>query len=291
MAWDAVGHMLVDQIAWNQLQPDTREKVTKLVVALDDTYNEHRPYNFITAGAWLDDARSAPNYPYSKWHYIDVPFTFAGAPFFEPQPPHALSAMSDCVAALKTLKSQALSPPVATAMLMHLVGDIHQPLHCVDWNNDRGGNAYLIYGIPFSDLSKKSVANLHAFWDRAFRFGVSSDGKIVELYQAPKIAERPDSADRGLIHDEAMKIMAQFPKESLPQLLSAKEPRDWAVESYVAACLFAYPARPHPDNTEVVTLNADYVQRAHDIARSRIALGGYRLAEMLEGLFGKQAAH
>ena len=68
---------------------------------------------------------------------------------------------------------------------------------------------------------------------------------------------------------------------------SGEDPREWARESHVIACLFAYPVRPHPTEAEVVTLTPDYVHSAHEIACERIAIAGYRLAELLDQLFNK----
>ena len=92
------------------------------------------------------------------------------------------------------------------------------------------------------------------------------------------------SAATGLVHDEAAKIIARFPKSSL-EPLKENDTRAWARESYTIACLFAYPVRPHPTDAEVVTLSPDYVHQAHEIACERIALAGYRLAAMLNELF------
>ena len=56
-AWDAAGHMLVGEIAWQQMTPAAREKAAALVQPLDTRFTEGRPYNFITAGCWMDDMR------------------------------------------------------------------------------------------------------------------------------------------------------------------------------------------------------------------------------------------
>jgi hypothetical protein len=281
-----MGHMLVDQIAFEQIGADTREKVGNLVRLLDNKYNDNIPYNFITAGCWMDDMRADPAYAYSKWHYIDIEYTPTGTPAIEPQPPHILSAIDELRAAFKNPAASDAQKAGSLAMLMHLVGDIHQPLHCVDWNNDRGGNAYLIYGIPFSDLLKKQIPNLHSYWDRAFRFDVEN-GKVVEVYYALKPNERPQDPAHGLIKDEAQRIAMQFPKTALYQFDNRFAPREWAFETHAIACLFAYPIRPHPTDTEVVTLTPDYVQHARAVANQRIALAGYRLAVVLGELFKK----
>ena len=283
-AWDYTGHMLVDQIAYEQVSPKVREAVAHLVAPLENTYNDHKPYNFITAGAWLDDMRSQPNYAFGKLHYVDVAYTPSGSAWVEPPPPHLLSGIDDALAILRAAESTDAQKTQALAMLMHFAGDVHQPLHCVDWN-DRGGNQYLIHGVTFSDVPKKYVPNLHTFWDKAFRFD-AQEQNIVELYHAPWPNERPESPESGLIHDEAAKIIGQFPRASLPEM-TAKNPCDWARESHTIACLFAYPVQPHPTNAEVVTLTPEYVHHAHEIACERVALAGYRLAGWLEELFGK----
>jgi hypothetical protein len=276
--------MLVDQIAYQNVSPRVRERVVQMVSTLENKYNEHQPYNFVTAGAWMDDMRSMPNYPWGPLHYLDVPYTAAAIPFVTGDEPSVLTGIRDSVAVLKNAKASAEEQSRAVAMILHFVGDIHQPLHCVNWD-DKGGNGYFIYGIPFSDLFKKSVPNLHAFWDKAFRFDVQDD-KIVELYHGPLPAERPTSMDSGLLHDEAAKIMEKFPKSAVGEL-KPDETREWARESYTLACLFSYPVRPHPTDAEVVALTPAYVHQSHEVACERVALAGYRLAAMLENLFGQ----
>ena len=133
-AWDPTGHMLVDQIAWENTKPEVRARVTALVAKLENKYNNHTPYNFITAGCYMDDMRAAPGYAYSKWHFIDVPYTADGSGYAEPQPPHVVWAIEQAASTL--LKNPAApddQKAEAVAMLMHFVGDVHQPLHCVDW--------------------------------------------------------------------------------------------------------------------------------------------------------------
>ena len=61
-AWDPAGHMLVDQIAWTQSKPEVRARVDELARTLENAWNNGQPYNFITAGAWMDDMRSKKGY-------------------------------------------------------------------------------------------------------------------------------------------------------------------------------------------------------------------------------------
>jgi hypothetical protein len=283
-AWDAAGHMLVGQIAWENTRPAARAKVTELVTNLENTFNENQPYNFITASCWMDDMRSKKGYAWGAWHYVDIAFTPSGAPCaIPPEGPHIVWAIEQN---LKTLRDPASTPAQMTeavAMLMHFVGDIHQPLHATDWN-DRGGNTFLIHGVPFTDLWPGSVPNLHAFWDKAFRFD-ARQGAVVELWASPKIPARPKTPGEGVIADEATKIMAAFRQGSLPQLNRPNTAAAWACETHEAGCLAAYPLGPHPSDHEVVTLEPAFVHRAGQLAQLRVALAGYRLARVLNELF------
>ncbi|MDP9291135.1 MAG: S1/P1 nuclease [Verrucomicrobiota bacterium] len=283
-AWDYTGHMLVDQIAFNTLRPEVRAKVSAVVANLDSRYNGHHAYNFITAGCWMDDYRSSPSYSLSALHYIDVPYAPAGLPYVEPSPPHALSAIEHALETLRNAQSTAEEKAENLGILMHLIGDIHQPLHCVDWN-DRGGNAYPISGIPFSDLGKKQTPNLHSFWDKSYRFD-SEGEKVVEKFYGVWPSERPGEDSAGPVKEQVAQIMAQFAPAVLYQL-AEKNPHAWARESYLLACLYAYPVGPHPQNDEIVELSPAYVHGAYEISRSRIALAGYRLAALLDDLYGK----
>ena len=65
-AWDAAGHMLVGQIAWENAKPLTRARVNALVATLENTYNEGQAYNFVTASCWMDYMRSKKGDAWSK---------------------------------------------------------------------------------------------------------------------------------------------------------------------------------------------------------------------------------
>jgi hypothetical protein len=189
--------MLVGQIAWEHTAPEVRGRIGDLVKLLENTYNENQPYNFITAGCWMDDMRSKKGYAWSKWHYVNIDWTADGATFELPEPPHVVWALAESVKILKAPETSRQKTAEAVAMVMHFVGDIHQPMHATE-RNDRGGNGVLIQGVPFTDLWPGTVPNLHAFWDKAFRFD-QRDGKIIELWQCPLTVERPKGAGDGVI--------------------------------------------------------------------------------------------
>ena len=286
-AWDAAGHMLVGEIAWQQMTPAAREKAAALVQSLDTRFTEGRPYNFITAGCWMDDMRGlGRDYPWSKLHYVTIPWTPTGLPAEIPAPPNVVSGIEDATRTLRSADATLAQRTEALGMLVHFVGDIHQPLHTTDRNNDRGGNALLISGVPFSDLMSKQGKNLHTFWDKAFRF----DGQgpaIVEVWTAPKEADRPQAPGEGIIAEQAKKIVARFPREKFPELAGPADGAAWAKESHKAGCLHAYPAGEPLDNTEIRVLTPAFAHNAQEVANRRIALAGYRLGDLLNAIFGR----
>lgn len=285
-AWDPAGHMLVGQIAWEYTSVRARERVSELVQHLDSRFNEGRQYNFVTAGCWMDDMRSlGRDYPWARLHYVTIPWTESGLPAPIPEPPHIVSGFAESVAVLRNPAAPFERRVEAVAMLIHYYGDIHQPLHTTDRNNDRGGNAYLIAGVDFTDIQTKRGHNLHTFWDKAFRFA-TREGKIVELWTAPEVNERPNAPGEGVIALQAQKLILSHPRESFPELREKADAAAMARESHVVGCRSAYPLGTPPTNSEVRPLTPEFVQASHPVAARRVALAGYRLAAMLDELLG-----
>jgi hypothetical protein len=277
--------MLVGEIAWQQCTPKAREAVRDLVTGLDHRFNAGQTYHFVTAPAWLDDMRSLPRgqYPWGPLHYVDGPKTADGKDFKVPEPPHIISGIADNLKTLRDPAAPREERVKAVGMLMHFVGDIHQPLHATTWD-DRGGNGYAIMGVPFSDLLPSMTANLHTFWDKAYRFD-GKDGKIVEVWAAQKVNMRPKAPGETIIAEEAAKIAKQYPRASIPELAEPGNAESWARESHVLGCTKGYPPGDHPRDTEVRKLDPDFVHASQEIAQRRIATAGYRLADLLNELF------
>ena len=149
-AWGQKGHDIVAYIAECNLTPKAYRKV---VGVLDG----HSPVYYAN---WLDGASHTPEYAYTKtWHYknIDEGETFENA-LLEPK--------GDIVGAIKmqieTLSDKSISKEqraTALKMLVHLMGDLHQPMH-MGRRSDRGGNQFAV-----TYFNRK--ANLHGIWDSA----------------------------------------------------------------------------------------------------------------------------
>ena len=284
-AWDPAGHMLVSEIAWDHTHPAARARVNESAQRLEATYNAGQPYHFVTAGCWMDDLRSKKGYPWAAWHYVTIPWSVDGKAFSLPAPPHVVWAIEQNVRTLKESDPESKDVALALAMLIHFVGDVHQPMHATD-RDDRGGNGVLIGGVPFTDLWPGTVPNLHAFWDKAFRFD-RGGSKVVELWIAPDLSARPKTPGEGIIAAEAKKISAQFPRTKFGAALQQSEPGEWARESHVLGCTVGYPEGATASDSDVVAITPEFAAKARGIATERVALAGYRLADLLNALLAK----
>ena len=144
--------------------------------------------------------------------------------------------------------------------LVHVVGDIHQPLHASSFfDNDRfkegdqGGNLFLIN-------YKDGVENLHKLFDSG-------------ADQLQNIIKRPlSNADQLYLEKTANEIMKEFPVNDLPELKN-DDFLEWAQESHDIAQHFIYPGITYEG-----TPSKEYLENAFKIVKRRIALAGYRLA-------------
>jgi hypothetical protein len=147
--------------------------------------------------------------------------------------------------------------------LMHYLGDIHQPLHCVSRVDDefpagdKGGNA-------FKTKSHYKTKELHAVWDKV----------IYEFHVTEKVPITDDDwVNQGVI---AARIMQESPESEIDPSM---DPTVWAKESFDIASTFVYAGL-----TEGAAPSDEYVTKGQKIAEKRIATGGYRLAKLLESM-------
>jgi nuclease S1 len=147
-------------------------------------------------------------------------------------------------------KAKKASEAQALSFVVHFMGDITQPLHASERNNDGGGNAEHIAFFNVSGLT------LHGIWDNQIVAGI-----------APSPSEFVTAVQPGIAT-----------AESEP----AGMPVDWAIESFHYAATVAYPGIPAPNgNTDVANLGADYQSAADPVVRIQVARAGVRLAAAL----------
>jgi hypothetical protein len=143
--------------------------------------------------------------------------------------------------------------------VVHLVGDIHQPLHAAG-HNDRGGNAVEV--AFFGDRGIDGRLNLHAVWDfHLLRRWLSERGGERIVLSAPLSSSELADWQRG-------------------------SPSEWIAESHAIARDLVYPALPVPSScpqpiTGVIAIGQAYSDRAAPVAVGQIRKAGVRLARLL----------
>jgi hypothetical protein len=238
-AWGPEGHALIARIAEAQLRPDVRARVVA-ILGPDTT--------MASVASWADEVRrSRPTT--GPWHYVDIPF----------DKPH-LDLSRDCVkdgcvvVEIAELRRKLHDPATPAAerrealmFLIHFIGDMHQPLHCID-RDDKGGNAVQ---ITFHDRK----GNLHSLWDSGLLTGMGTEEQLLP------VLSKESAAHAG-----------KYAKGSVAK---------WAEESHRTAVKSVYGQLPKTAQGTPASIDAAYAQAADPVIRRQLELGGARLARVL----------
>jgi hypothetical protein len=255
-AWGKTGHRVVAAIADTQLSGLARAHVEEILgpgESLDEAAN------------WPDEMLSAPGEFWQKtsvpWHWV----TLNGI-IYDHAPPEgdALTALEKCTQTLRDPNASRADKQLALRFIVHLVGDLHQPLH-VGKCCDRGGNEVKVtfFGKP---------TNLHAVWDSQ----LIDDEKLSFTELAAKL-------ERHISNDDVIKWWDV-------------NPRDWISESAeIRDTLYPTAAdMPKPPKGKkklkkgtLPDLSYGYIYRFSPVIERRLSQGGIRLAAYLNALFAQ----
>ena len=273
-AWSSAGHQVIAAEAYRELSPELKGKITEILKSHPD-YSKWKSsfsgssasldlptYIFMKASTWPDEIRRRGNkYDHPHWHYVDYPLKPLSFPM-EPEPSpkdDALYGIEHCEKTLSDTKASAEEKAVYLSWLIHLIGDLHQPLHCASLFNDvypagdKGGNDF--YVKPGSKGIK-----LHSFWDGLL--GTSGKPQTHLNY--------------------AIEIEAKHPKSSLKEFKRDKSPKEWSLEGRELAVEKVYMHGKLKGSTnadDAPDLPEGYTRESKLVAEKQAALAGYRLAE------------
>lgn len=152
VAWGLTGHRVVGQIADYYLSAKARKGV-KTVLGNED---------LAMASNWPDFIKSDTSYNYlGTWHYVNLPEGLDQNGVFQfldsSKQANVYNKIPEMIAVLKNKQSTADQKKMALRILIHLVGDLHQPMHTAR-KDDQGGNKVNV--LWFGQKS-----NLHRVWD------------------------------------------------------------------------------------------------------------------------------
>lgn len=236
--WGQKGHDTVACIAECNLTPEAAARVADL---LDG-------YSMVYWANWLDSASHTPEMAYTKtWHYanVDEGFTFDSMP--KNPSGDAVEAIERIVADLKSGKLSRDEERLSLKMLIHLVGDLHCPMHAGHLS-DRGGNSVR---VRFFD----EETDLHSLWDTAL----------------------PEAAHRWS-YSEWQSQLDRLPEEAVTEIQRGT-PREWFEESH-AVCRDIYADTPADSS-----LSYDYITRYTPVVERQLLHGGLRLAALLNEIY------
>jgi hypothetical protein len=152
-AWGVLGHRIVGEVADHYLKPKTRVAIKQILGA----------ESIAIASNWADFIKSDTSYNYlNNWHYINLPADLSAADLYKilDQPgTNIYTKTNEMIAVLKDKKSTAAQKKMALRMVIHLIGDLHQPMHTAR-KDDLGGNK-----VQLTWFGERS--NLHKVWDEA----------------------------------------------------------------------------------------------------------------------------
>jgi hypothetical protein len=302
-AWNDRGHMLVAFIAFRHLTPKAKTEVGRLL-QLNPQYkawikglppsatDEDRALTaFLQASRWPDFIKGASKYVsdgpdngntppsdpsasqnigyadlnrHKYWHFKDAPFSDDGT---ATQPPPGVNAQSEIELMSKALGAPATSDDVKSydlVWLVHLVGDVHQPLHAISRftkpqpAGDAGGGLLKLSCKP----PVMCEGNLHAQWDRLL--GMSTDpGSIAKSGTELDTMLNPPGGDNADVNV-------------------------WMQESVELAKSAAYrSAADTPLPAPKAFLTTEYLKRAGGVGQLRVVLGGRRLAKIVNDALGQ----
>jgi hypothetical protein len=204
-------------------------------------------------------------YPGSeRWHYDDRLVCHSDVPLADycPGDNCASRAIARMDAVLRNPASTRAEKRDAVMFLVHIIGDIHQPLHASD-NNDRGGNQSRVR-LPGENKDR----SLHSVWD------IDLVRRVARGYSPPTFARE---------------LMSRY-QSHLKQWRQGS-PSDWLAESYAISQRLAYGALPgmtcDTPLPTVVTLPERYMNEADRVVPEQLARAGIRIAAELNSALGQ----
>ena len=288
-------HLLIAEIAKNILsKSELGQRALSWSREILHPYSEvcgEKYYPFVEAATWAGKIKQQNWRSMDDWHYINL---FSGTGInnlvceknYKNSPEYTSEniawAINQCITHLvhseppQMMGSGKPNPILGLSidlrMLLHLIGNIHSPINTISYCDpkiyplgDQRGTLFPVF-YPSNVLT-----NLHTVWKNRF-------------YQAGQDLNSPiTEAQYEDIKSEAQNLTSTYSYERyLPLLVADNTIKSWAEESRNIGYFYVYNSfnlKPYS------SLSDDYIQRGLETIKERIALGGYRLADLMMYLY------
>lgn len=235
--WGATGHRTIGQIASQYLKGHTKRQIKKLLNGASLAF----------VSTYADEIKSDKRYnEFYTWHYINIPLDSDYNPAKQNPDGDLVSGINYCKKILSDKSASRDDKVFYLKLLVHLIGDLHQPLH-VGLPDDRGGNDFKVQWF-YKDT------NLHSVWDT----------KMIDDY--------------GMSYTELAKNADRLSKTQV-KAIQAGTLIDWVNDTHkITRDIYAHVT---PDEN----LRYRYSYDNFGTVRSQLQKGGIRLAKVLNDLF------
>lgn len=254
-AWGPVGHETIAYIAQDNLTDAARGAISGIL----------RPdENLASISNWADDIQVVRK-DTASWHFIELPdrkkISESQESRYCKNENCIVDQILDDEEALKDSSRVIGERNEALKFLVNLIGDVHQPLHCIN-DDDHNGNDKKVRYITPNKKGGGARIRLHTLWD-----------ELIET----KAVEDP----RELAFKLGKEITSKKKKE-----WEHGDPADWAWESYLIAKKEIYPDFPGgaADLTKQPLLD-NYYGDMRPIVDEQLEKAGIRLAHILNKIF------
>ena len=272
LAWGDRGHEITGVIAYARLTAPVKRQVDTMLAADRDTLTAK---DFVRRTTWADEYRDSDRLSTKKryettrnWHFVNIDIASGRidsacnrklppgiAASAGPAKACIIDKVEQFAAELREKSNAENEKLLALKFLLHLVGDLHHPLHTAD-NRDRGGNDVT---VVFGQRARRE--SLHSYWDNYLVQRLGSNARAAGA-----------SLDRQITRAKT-------------DAWAKGTPVDWAKESFNQAKTVAYDFTGQQKLSGAqggaVRLNTAYEQRAIPIVREQLSKAGVRLASVL----------
>jgi hypothetical protein len=259
LAWGDEGHEIIALIAREHLAPPVRARVDQLLAEDRDPLTAP---DMAARSTWADKWRTGHRET-AGWHYVNL--ELERPDFYAACKQSGASCIVDKLGLFESeLANNRLSDwqrVYALKMVLHLVGDLHQPLHVAD-SHDRGGNCELVLYAPArarAQLGPPQETSLHGYWDSEAVAQLGRDPRAVAAALERNItAAEVESWSRGRFDD-------------------------WAREGYEVArsVVYRYGGPLGCAAGAPTPLSKAYQETASRVAAQQLSRAGIRLAAVL----------